>query len=71
MLWKFRKSSITIPAELHQKILESCSPMFEGFSEVTGVRSRATSSSPKEDGRSETGPSIAGYEKRFDVPTAA
>lgn len=38
MFWKFRKHSITIPVELHDKISRSCPMMNQVESEVLGIR---------------------------------
>ncbi|HMK36937.1 MAG TPA: hypothetical protein VK463_17820 [Desulfomonilaceae bacterium] len=38
MLWKFRKSTITIPSELHDKMRKCCPPLDEVQSEVIRVR---------------------------------
>lgn len=38
MFWKFRKRSITIPAELHEKMAQTCEPVVEVPSAVVRVR---------------------------------
>ena len=38
MFWKLRKSSITIPAELHEKLARTCQPIQQVDSEVICVR---------------------------------
>jgi hypothetical protein len=38
LLWKFRKSTITISSELHDKVRQSCAPIDEVQSEVIRVR---------------------------------
>ena len=39
VFWKFRKTSITIPIELHEKIARSCEPIDQVPSEVISLRS--------------------------------
>lgn len=39
MFWKPRKSSLTISAELHEKLVRSCEPIDGVDSEVVRVRS--------------------------------
>jgi len=39
MFWKPRKSSLTIPAELHEKLVRTCEPVDGVDSEVVRVRS--------------------------------
>jgi len=41
VFWKTRASSCTISAELHDKILRTCTPIEEDFSEIISVRTRA------------------------------
>ncbi len=38
MFWKSRTSSVTISAELHDKILRTCTPIGEDFGEIVAVR---------------------------------
>lgn len=38
MFWKFRKRSITISAELHEKLAQTCEPIDEVPSSVVRVR---------------------------------
>ncbi len=40
MIWIFRKSLMTIPSELHEKVARSCTPINAVSSEVVGVRHR-------------------------------
>lgn len=37
-MWKLRNSKMVIPAELHEKILQSCTPINDTSSEVLAVR---------------------------------
>lgn len=37
-MWKLRNSRMVIPAELHEKILQSCTPINDTSSEVLAVR---------------------------------
>ncbi len=39
MLWKFIRRGITIPAELHQKLLTTCKNIDENQGEIVAVRS--------------------------------
>lgn len=48
MIWKFRKSPMTIPAELHEKVARSCVPLNGVSSEVLGVRHRPEKKAKKE-----------------------
>jgi hypothetical protein len=38
VLWRFRRSSIIISSELHEKIHSTCTPVLEVDSEVLGLR---------------------------------
>jgi hypothetical protein len=48
VIWKFQKSPMTIPAELHDKIVRSCAPINEVSSEILGVRHRPEKKAKKE-----------------------
>ena len=48
LLWKLRRRTMTIPAELHQQIARSCSRINEVPSEVLRVRPLPTYPSKRE-----------------------
>lgn len=47
MFWKPRTNSIIISAELHQKIAQTCKPVYQADSEVVRVRPVAKTRSVK------------------------
>lgn len=47
VLWKIRKTSITIPLRLHEKIAQSCPPIAQIPSAVVCVRPHVTKESPR------------------------
>ena len=47
MFWKPRKSSLTIPAELHEKLVRSCKPIDDVDSEVVRVRNIRLARAPQ------------------------
>lgn len=59
MFWKFRKSSVTITAELHEKIARSCKPIEQVPSEVVRVRALQKTRGEKKDHRSSHVPMLA------------
>lgn len=48
MIWKFRKSPMTISTELHEKVARSCTPINAVSSEVVGVRHRPEKKAKKD-----------------------
>jgi hypothetical protein len=46
VLWKFPRSSMTIPIELHQKILRSGHPICDDVGEIVGVRCAPAATDP-------------------------
>lgn len=59
MLLKWRKSSLTIPVELHEKIARSCEPIDQTPSEVICIRSRRRNLSEEKDRKHQYVPVLA------------
>jgi hypothetical protein len=60
VIWKFRKSPMTISSELHEKVARSCTPINVVSSEVVAIR-HPLEKKPKKDKNQTKWTKISGY----------